>query len=117
MSIGRQYGGDLGHQRYSPVAQIDAGNFNALEVAWRFGTANLGPRPEYEFEATPLVIDGMMYSTAGSRRAVVAIEATTGELRWMYSLDEGPRGAAAPRQLSGRACRTGPMAASGASSM
>ncbi len=96
------YGGDLGHQRYSPLAQIDAGNFNALEVAWRFGTANLGPRPEYEFEATPLVIDGMMYSTAGSRRAVVAIEATTGELRWMYSLDEGPRGAAAPRQLSGR---------------
>lgn len=96
------YGGDPGHQRYSPLEQIDAGNFSSLEVAWRFSTANFGPRPEYEFESTPLVVNGTMYSTAGSRRAVVALNATTGELRWMFSLDEGARGAAAPRQLSGR---------------
>ena len=44
----------------------------------------------------------MLYSTAGTRRAVVALDAATGELLWMHSEDEGPRGEAAPRQLSGR---------------
>ena len=58
--------------------------------------------PEYRFQSTPLVVDGVMYTTAGSRKAVVSLDAATGEMRWMYSLDEGARGAAAPRQLSGR---------------
>jgi len=96
------YGGDLGHTRYAPLDQITAANFGQLEVAWRFKTDNLGPRPEYTFQSTPLVVKGRLYSTAGSRRAVVALDAGTGELKWMYSLDEGARGAAAPRQLSGR---------------
>ena len=43
-----------------------------------------------------------MYTTGGSRRAVVALDARSGEMLWMYSLDEGERGGAAPRQLSGR---------------
>ena len=98
----RTYGGDLGHTRYAPLDQIDAGNFGDLEVAWRFKTDNLGPVPEYRFQSTPLVVDGVMYTTAGSRKAVVSLDAATGEMRWMYSLDEGARGAAAPRQLSGR---------------
>ena len=96
------YGGDLGHTRYAPLDQITADNFGELEVAWRFKTDNLGPVPEFRFQSTPLVVDGVMYSTAGSRRAVIALDAATGELKWIYSLDEGPRGAAAPRQLSGR---------------
>ncbi|MEX0901258.1 MAG: pyrroloquinoline quinone-dependent dehydrogenase [Pseudohongiellaceae bacterium] len=96
------YGGDLGHTRYAALDQIDGSNFNELEVAWRFKTDNLGPRPEYNFQSTPLVIDGVMYTTGGSRRAVVALDAATGEMKWMYSLDEGARGEAAPRQLSGR---------------
>jgi quinoprotein glucose dehydrogenase len=98
----RSYGGDLGHMRYSPAAQIDASNFNSLELAWRFKTDSLGPRPEYQFESTPLMVNGKLYSTAGSRRAVVALDAATGELVWMHSENEGARGAAAPRQLSGR---------------
>ena len=98
----RSYGGDLGHTRYSPLNQIDATNFSKLEVAWRFKTDSLGPRPEYQFESTPLMIKGVVYSTAGSRRAVVALDAGTGELLWMHSENEGARGAAAPRQLSGR---------------
>jgi quinoprotein glucose dehydrogenase len=98
----RTYGGDLGHTRYSPVDQIDASNFRNLEIAWRFKTDSLGPRPEYQFESTPLMIGGVLYSTAGSRRAVVALDAGTGELLWMHSENEGARGAAAPRQLSGR---------------
>ena len=96
------YGGDLGHTRYAPLDQITAGNFDDLEVAWRFKTDNLGPMPEFRFQSTPLVVGGKLYSTGGSRRAVVALDAATGELNWVYSLDEGERGEAAPRQLSGR---------------
>ena len=98
----RSYGGDLGHMRYSPLDQINADNFGKLEIAWRFKTDSLGPRPEYQFESTPLMVKGVVYSTAGSRRAVVALDGATGELLWMHSENEGARGAAAPRQLSGR---------------
>ncbi len=98
----RTYGGDLGHTRYAPLDQINAENFNKLEVAWRFKTDSLGPRPEFQYEGTPLMINGVVYSTAGTRRAVVALDAATGELMWVHGEREGPRGAAAPRQFSGR---------------
>jgi quinoprotein glucose dehydrogenase len=98
----RSYGADTGNTHYSPLDQINAGNFNQLEVAWRFKTDSLGPRPEYMFESTPLMVHGKVYSTAGSRRAVVALDAATGELLWMHSENEGARGSNAPRQLSGR---------------
>jgi quinoprotein glucose dehydrogenase len=98
----RTYGGDLGNTRYSPLDQIDATNFNKLEVAWRFKADSLGPTKEYTFQSTPLMVDGVVYSTAGSRRAVVALDAATGEMLWMHRLDEGERGKVAPRQLSGR---------------
>jgi len=98
----RTYGGDLGHTRYSPLGQIKAANFNQLEIAWRFKTDHLGPRPEFQFESTPLMVHGRLYTTAGSRRAVVALDAGTGEMLWMHSENEGARGEAAPRQLSGR---------------
>ena len=65
------YGGDLGNTRYGALRQIDAGNFNKLEVAWRFKTDSLGPRPEFKFESTPLMVNGRLFSTAGTRRAVV----------------------------------------------
>jgi quinoprotein glucose dehydrogenase len=77
-------------------------NFNKLEVAWRFKTDNLGPRPENKLEGTPIMVGGMVYTTAGTRRSVVALDARTGELKWVYGLDEGIRALAAPRQLSGR---------------
>jgi len=96
------YGGDLANTRYAALDQINAGNFNKLEVAWRFKTENLGPRPEYQFESTPLMVKGVLYSTAGTRRAVVALDAATGEMLWMHNEREGPRGESAPRQLSGR---------------
>ena len=51
-----------------------------------------GPRPEYQFESTPLMVRGVVYSTAGTRRAVVALDAATGELLWMHSEHEGARG-------------------------
>lgn len=96
------YGGDLGHTRYAPLDQIDASNFASLEVAWRFGVANLGPTPELRFQSTPLVVDGVLYTTGGTRRAVTALDAATGEQLWVYALNEGQRGEDAPRKLSGR---------------
>ncbi|HEX7139494.1 MAG TPA: PQQ-binding-like beta-propeller repeat protein [Vicinamibacterales bacterium] len=96
------YGGDLASTRYSPLDQINKDNFGKLEIAWRFKTDSLGPRPEFNFQSTPLMVDGIVYSTAGTRRAVVALDAATGELIWMHSENEGKRGEAAPRQLSGR---------------
>ncbi|MGA2214164.1 MAG: pyrroloquinoline quinone-dependent dehydrogenase [Bryobacteraceae bacterium] len=98
----RTYGGDLGNTRYAPLDQINAANFNKLTVAWRFKTDNLGPRPETNLESTPLMIHGVLYSTAGTRRDVVALDAGTGELLWVHSEKEGSRGDAAPRRLSGR---------------
>ena len=96
------YAADQSSTRYSPLDQIDATNFNELEVAWTFKTENLGGSPEYKLEGTPLMIDGVLYTTAGTRRAVVALDGATGELIWMYSLREGLRGGLSPRQLSGR---------------
>ena len=98
----RSYGSDLASTRYSPLSQINAENFGKLEVAWRFKTDTLGPRPEFNLQTTPLMINGVLYFTAGTRRAAVAIDAATGEMLWMHSINEGPRGEAAPRQLSGR---------------
>ncbi len=96
------YGGDLTSTRYRPFDQINASNFSKLEVAWRFKTDNLGNRPEYKLEGTPLMINGVIYATAGTRRAVIALDARTGELLWTHGEHEGARGAAAPRGLSGR---------------
>jgi quinoprotein glucose dehydrogenase len=98
----KTYGGDLGNTRYAPLDQITKDNFNKLEVAWRFKTDALGPRPEYNYESTPLMVGGVIYVTAGSRRAVVALDAASGELIWMHKEFEGPRGESAPRKLSGR---------------
>ena len=96
------WGGDLTSARYSPLDQINAGNFDKLEVAWRFKTDALGPFPEFNLQSTPLMVGGVLYTTAGTRRAVVALNAASGEMLWMHREDEGKRGEAAPRRLSGR---------------
>ena len=96
------YGADLRNSHYRPLDQINAANFSKLEVAWRFKTDNLGTRPEFKLEGTPLMVNGMLYATGGNRRSVVALDAATGELIWVHGEREGERGAAAPRQLSGR---------------
>src|SRR5437868_2335299 len=96
------YTADLKGTKYSPADQINAVNFNQLEVAWRFKTDNFGTRPEYKLEGTPVMVRGVLYTTAGTRRSVVALDAKTGEVIWAYSLREGNRAGIAPRQLSGR---------------
>ena len=98
----RSYGGDIANTRYAPLDQIDASNFNDLEEAWRIQTRNFGSEPEFNFQATPLMVNGVIYSTAGLRRAAIAADAGTGELLWMHRLDEGERAEVAPRRRSGR---------------
>jgi quinoprotein glucose dehydrogenase len=96
------YHGDYRNHHYSPLAQVTAANFNSLEVAWRLKTDNFGTFPEFKLEGTPVMVGGTLYATAGTRRAVIAVDAATGELKWVHGEPEGARGAAAPRQLSGR---------------
>ena len=96
------YNADVKGTRYSPLDQINASNFSKMEVAWRFKTDNFGPFPEYKLEGTPVMVKGVLYTTAGTRRSVIALDAKTGELIWSHSLREGKRAAVAPRQLSGR---------------
>ncbi len=96
------YNADTMGSRYRPLDQINAKNFSQLEIAWRFKTDSLGNRPEYKLEGTPLMVNGVVYATAGSRRAAIALDAATGELLWVHGEHEGERGASAPRQLSGR---------------
>src|SRR5271169_3873106 len=96
------YTADLKGTKYSPLDQINASNFSKLEVAWRFKTDNFGTHPEYKLEGTPVMVKGVLYTTAGTRRSVVALDAKTGELIWSHSLREGERAANSARQLSGR---------------
>ena len=96
------YGGNLASHRYSPADQITKDNFNQLHIAWRLKTDFLGPRPDTLYSATPLLIDRVLYTTAGTRRAAVALNATTGEMLWMHTEDEGARGQNAPRLGAGR---------------
>ncbi len=96
----RHYGGGPGNTRYSPLDQIDRTNAGSMEVAWRWQAANFGPAPEFNYRTTPIMVDGVLYATAGYRRTVAAIDAGTGETLWTYRLDEGDR--SAPRRNSGR---------------
>ncbi|HWK54669.1 MAG TPA: PQQ-binding-like beta-propeller repeat protein, partial [Hyphomicrobiales bacterium] len=94
------YHGDAASTHYSPLDYINKDNVDTLEVAWRWYTVNHGPQPEFNYEATPLMVDGVLYTTAGRRRDVVAIDPVTGETLWMFRLDEGSR--RGPRINSGR---------------
>src|SRR5207247_5748067 len=67
------YTADLRGSKYSPLDQVNASNFNKLEVAWTFKTDGLSPTPESKLEGTPLMVKGTLYATGGTRRAVVAL--------------------------------------------
>ena len=77
-------GGDVAHTRYTSLDQINAGNFEDLEVAWIWRGDNFGPTVDYVFRSTPLYVDGLLYTVAGQRRTVAAIDPATGETVWTY---------------------------------
>src|SRR5438045_4507903 len=93
----RYYGGDAGNTKYSHLDQINEKNVKELQIAWRWKAQNFGRRPDFNWEVTPLLVNGVLYVTAGSRRDAVAIDAATGETLWMYRIDEGERGAVVAR--------------------
>jgi len=80
----RFFGGDAGATRYSPANQIHADNVGNLRVAWRWSARNFGPRPATTMQVSPLIVDGVMYTTAGVNRDVVALDAATGQLLWHW---------------------------------
>ncbi|ALO45598.1 PQQ-binding-like beta-propeller repeat protein [Pseudohongiella spirulinae] len=96
------YNGNMAAQRYSPLDQINADNVESLQLAWRFSTANFGPNPEFNATFTPLEVDGVLYTPVGAHRDIAAIDATSGQLLWLWRPQEGERYDAAPRKGSGR---------------
>ena len=80
----RYWGADAASTRYSPLDQIDASNFEQLEVAWIWRADNYSPSPGEMLRATPIYVDGTLYSVAGSRRTAVAIDPATGETLWTF---------------------------------
>jgi len=97
------YRGDTRGLGYSSADLINRNNVARLKVAWRWSGANFGPQPEVRNITTPLMVDGMLYATAGNARNVVAIDAATGETLWMWRPQEDPaRLENAPRKGAGR---------------
>jgi glucose dehydrogenase len=86
------YGRDVGGTRFSPLTQIHRGNVSRLEPAWvyRTGDTELRGKSDYRaggrlpaFQATPLVVGGVMYLSTPSSR-VIALEAETGREIWRF---------------------------------
>ena len=96
------WGGDEKSSRYSPLDQIDAENFGSLRVTWRWSAANFGPEPDLIYRATPLYVNGKLYTVAGNRRAAVCIDPATGETLWMFREPESVRWAASTRKNYGK---------------
>jgi len=94
--------GDERSTRYLPLDQINAENVADLEVAWQLDTGPFGPRPETYSVTTPIMINGRLYATAGATRNVIALDATSGQLLWMWRPEEGERFDDAPRKGSGK---------------
>jgi len=81
-------GGDAAHTRYSPASQVSPENLTELEEAWVWDGASFDARSG---RSTPSYIDGVLYTVAGERRWVVAIDAKTGETIWAYREPNTPR--------------------------
>jgi glucose dehydrogenase len=81
-------GNDFAHTRYSPAHEITVDNFTELEVAWEWDGASLGA---ISGRSTPSYINGTLYTVAGARRHVVAIDPKSGETIWSYRLPNTER--------------------------
>lgn len=83
------YGADGANTKYAPLDQIDASNFNDLEIAWRWQSAEqdiIEANPDVRtgfYETTPLMVDGVLYAST-SLSQVAAIDPQSGETRWLY---------------------------------
>ena len=80
----RFYGGDGGHTQYTGLDQIDRGNVTELQVAWRWKAENSAAGPFFNFESTPIMIGGILYTTTGASE-VAAVDAETGQTMWLFT--------------------------------
>ena len=89
------YGGTNWSQKYSPLDQIDASNFEQLEIAWTWESADIAliesltrrylpPLNASGLKATPLMVNGVMYLSTGLAQ-VVALDPATGEVLWVHN--------------------------------
>src|SRR5215472_515529 len=82
------YAGDKASSKYSPLTQIGRDNFNRLRTAWTWRSAEedvakANHLKTWAWEATPLMVGGVLYVTT-SLSQVAAIDAATGKTRWVY---------------------------------
>ena len=96
----RYWGADAWSTRYSPLEQINAANFDSLQVAWQWNAGQYG-EDEY-YRTTPLYANGRLLTVATNRRKAFAIDPATGKTLWQWGIDEGIRWQKAPRQFAGR---------------
>lgn len=80
------WGGDAEQTRYSALDQINAGNVGRLEVAWTWKGQPLPNRPDFNWKATPIYVNGTLYVPTGGSK-VAALDPETGETRWMFTPD------------------------------
>src|SRR5450755_247973 len=81
------YNRDPAGTRYSPLTQINTKNVANLKLAWSFQLKADATKPGPQSEATPIMVNGVMYLPAGNR--IVALKPETGELLWQYVIAEG----------------------------
>ena len=84
------YGRDPGGMRHSPLEQITARNVARLSVAWTYHTGELKTyfpgtdlAEKAAFEATPLMVGGVLYLATPTNR-VIALDAATGQEKWVF---------------------------------
>ena len=105
----RYLGGDSAHTRYSPAERIKAENFDELEEAWIWDGASFNAQSG---RSTPSYVNGRLYTVAGPRRHVVAIDPASGETlcswrepntaRWEYSMRQDYGKGVAYAEVDGR---------------
>ncbi|MFO1497270.1 MAG: PQQ-binding-like beta-propeller repeat protein [Verrucomicrobiota bacterium] len=77
------YGGDPAGTKYSPLAQINRTNVTQLQPAWVYRCDDMRLQPASTIECNPLIIDGIIYLTTAGLK-VAALEAATGQTRWIF---------------------------------
>jgi quinoprotein glucose dehydrogenase len=115
----REYGGDKGGSRYSPLTQIDPDNVADLEVAWEYHTGDVDDGSETllgtAFQNTPIMVGDTLYLCT-PRNRVVALDAATGRERWVFDGEVDTEGVYIvtcrgvshyfdPKVAAGEACR------------
>lgn len=98
----RNFGGELNANRYAPLDEIDRDNARELEIAWRWSAANFGPSAEIRNASMPIMREGRVFLGAGATRNVVALDAATGQMLWLWRPREGERFTQAARKDSGK---------------